>query len=104
MSSKLLSTRRGTVVLGAAAAVLAAIALLVDQNQYRISVDRGTQSVSVLVAKNLIQKGTPGSVVGTSALYQVSAIPRKAVKRGAFVDPQTLAGKVAAQDIYPGQQ
>src|SRR3569833_1858525 len=104
MSSKLLSTRRGTVVLGVAAAVLAAIALLVSLNQYRNSVDRDKQSMSVLVAKILIQKGTPGSVIGTSALYQVSAIPRKADKSGAFNDPQTLAGKVAAQDIYPGQQ
>jgi Flp pilus assembly protein CpaB len=104
MSSKLLTTRRGTIILGIGAAVLAAIVLLVYLNQYRNSVDGGAQPMSVLVAKSLIQKGTPGDVVGTSSLFQVSSIPRSQVKTGAFVDPKTLAGKVAVADVYPGQQ
>ena len=104
MSSKLLTTRRGTIILGIGAAVLAAIVLLVYLNQYRNSVDSGAQPVSVLVAKSLIQKGTPGDVVGSASLYQVSSIPRKEVKAGAFVDPKTLTGTVAATDVYPGQQ
>jgi Flp pilus assembly protein CpaB len=104
MSSKLLSTRRGTIILGIGAAVLAAIVLLVYLNQYRNSVDGGAQPMSLLVAKSLIQKGTPGDVVGTSSLFQVSSIPRSQVKTGAFVDPKTLTGKVAAADVYPGQQ
>jgi len=33
-----------------------------------------------------------------------SSIPRKQVTAGAFVDPKTLTGQVAATDIYPGQQ
>jgi len=104
LSSKLLTTRRGTIILGIGAAVLAAIVLLVYLNQYRNSVDSGAQPVSVLVAKSLIQKGTPGAVVGSTAMYQVSSIPKKELKAGAFVDPQTLTGKVAAADVYPGQQ
>lgn len=104
MSSKLLTTRRGTIILGIGAAVIAAIVLLVYLNQYRNSVDSGAQPVSVLVAKSLIQKGTPGNVVGSSGLFQVTSIPKKELKSGAFVDPQTLSGKVAASDIYPGQQ
>jgi Flp pilus assembly protein CpaB len=104
MSSKLLTTRRGTIILGIGAAVLAAIVLLVYLNQYRNSVDSGAQPVSVLVAKSLIQKGTPGDVVGTAGMYQVSSIPRNQVKTGAYVDPKTLTGTVAAEDIYPGQQ
>lgn len=104
MSSKLLTTRRGTVILGIGAAVLAAIVLLVYLNQYRNSVNSNAQAVSVLVAKSLIQKGTPGNVVGSTSLYQVTSLPKKEVKSGAFVDPQTLSGKVAAVDIYPGQQ
>src|SRR5262249_31984483 len=43
-------------------------------------------------------------VVGSTGLYQVSSIPKKSVKAGAFVDPKTLTGRVAAIDIYPGQQ
>jgi Flp pilus assembly protein CpaB len=104
MSSKLLTTRRGTIILGVAAAVLAAIVLLVYLNQYRNSVNTNAQPVSVLVAKSLIQKGTPGNIVGSTGLFQVSSIPRNQVKTGAFVDPKTLAGKVAVADVYPGQQ
>jgi len=104
MSSKLFTTRQGTILLGVAAAVLAAIALLVYLNQYRNSVNAKNAAISVLVAKSLIQKGTPGDVVGTTGLYQVSSIPKDQVKTGAYVDPQTLTGKVATVDIYPGQQ
>ena len=104
LSSKLLQTRRGTIILGIVAAVLAAIALLVYLNQYRNSVNSGAQPVSVLVAKSLIQKGTPGNIVGTTGLYELTNLPKKQVKTGAFVDPATLTGKVATIDIYPGQQ
>ena len=104
MSSKLLTTRRGTIILGVAAAAQAGIAMLVYLNQYRNSVNNKTQPISVLVAKSLIQKGTPGNVVGTTGLFQTSSIPKDQVKTGAFVDPATLAGKVALTDIYPGQQ
>ncbi len=64
-----------------------------------------TSPDSVLVAKSLIQKGTAGSVVGidrTSTRWR--SIPKSQVKTGAFVDPSTLAGKVALTDIYPNQQ
>jgi Flp pilus assembly protein CpaB len=104
MSNKLFTTRRGTIILGIVAAALAAIVLLVYLNQYRNSVDGGGQLISVLVAKSLIQKGTPGAVVGSSDLFQTARIPRKEVKTGAFVDPKTLTGKVAVADIYPAQQ
>jgi Flp pilus assembly protein CpaB len=104
LSSKLFATRRGTIMLGIAAAVLAAIALLVYLNHYRSSVNSGVQPMSVLVAKSLIQRGTPGDVVGSTKLFQVTSIPRDQVKNGAYVDPKTLTGQVAAVDIYPGQQ
>jgi len=104
MSSKLFGTRRGTITLGIVAAVLAGIALLVYLNHYRNSVNGGVQPMSVLVAKSLIQKGTPGDVIGSTKLYQVASIPRDQVKNGAFVDPKTLTGQVATLDIYPGQQ
>jgi Flp pilus assembly protein CpaB len=104
LSSKAFATRRGTIMLGIGAAVLAAIALLVYLNHYRSSVNSGVQPMSVLVAKSLIQKGTPGDVVGSTKLFQVTSIPRDQVKNGAYVDPKTLTGQVAAVDIYPGQQ
>jgi Flp pilus assembly protein CpaB len=104
MSNKLFTTRRGTIILGVAAAALAAIVLLVYLNQYRNSVNGGGQLITVLVAKSLIQKGTPGDVVGTTDLFTTARIPQKEVKTGAFVDPKTLTGQVAVADIYPAQQ
>jgi Flp pilus assembly protein CpaB len=104
LSSKVFGTRRGTIMLGIGAAVLAAIALLVYLNHYRNSVNSGVQPISVLVAQSLIQKGTPGAIVGSTKLFQVTSIPRDQVKNGAYVDPKTLTGQVAAVDIYPGQQ
>ena len=104
MSSKLFTTRRGTIILGVTAAALAAIALLVYLNHYRNSVNGGAEPISVLVAKSLIQKGTPGDVIGSTALYERASIPKNQVKDGAFVDPKTLAGKVAVADVFPGQQ
>jgi Flp pilus assembly protein CpaB len=104
LSSKVFGTRRGTIMLGIGAAVLAAIALLVYLNHYRSSVNSGVQPMSVLVAQSLIQKGTPGAIVGSTKLFQVTSIPRDQVKNGAYVDPKTLTGQVAAVDIYPGQQ
>ena len=104
LSNKLFTTRRGTIMLGVAAAALAGIALLVYLNHYRNSVKADVQTMPVLVAKSLIQKGTPGDVIGSTKLYEVASIPRDQLKNGAFVDPKTLTGKVAAEQIYPGQQ
>lgn len=103
-SSKLFTTRQGTVLLGVIAAVIAAIALIVYLNHYRSSVKGGGQPVKVLVAKSLIQKGTPGSVVGRSGGYEITTFPKSQVETGAFISPASLAGKVATTDIYPGNQ
>ena len=102
-SSKLFTTRQGTILLGVIAAVIAAIALLVYLNHYRNSVTNNAP-IKVLVAKSLIPKGTPGDVVGTTGLYQITSYAKSQVKTGAFLDPSTLTGQVALKDVYPGQQ
>jgi Flp pilus assembly protein CpaB len=103
MSSKLFTTRQGTILLGVIAAVIAAIALIVYLNHYRNSVNK--PPVNVLVAQKLIQKGTSGDVIRTAAgYYKVTSIPQKQVEAGAIVDPASLAGKVALTDVSGGQQ
>lgn len=103
MSSKLFTTRQGTVLLGVIAAVVAAIALLVYLNHYRNSVSQ--PPVDVLVAQKLIQSGTTGDVIRTTAgYYKVTSVPHKQVETSAIIDPASLAGKVAVTDISPGQQ
>jgi Flp pilus assembly protein CpaB len=60
--------------------------------------------VTVLVAKNLIPKGTPGEAIGTKVLFQATTVPKSQVKEGALSDPSALRGEVALTDIYPGEE
>ena len=77
MSSKLFTTRQGTVLLGVIAAVIAAIALIVYLNHYRNSVNSGG-AVRVLVAKSLIPKGTSGRRHrARPGLYELTSIPQE---------------------------
>ena len=101
---KMLSTRGGTVALGGAAALMAAFLLLVYLSQYRSSVNADSEPVTVLVARTLIEKGMPGDVVGLKKLFTTDEAPQAQVKDGAITDPSTLRGRVAVEDIYPGQQ
>src|SRR2546423_5497155 len=104
MSSKLFTTRQGTILLGVIAAVIAAVALVVYLNHSRNGVEAGA-AVSVRVAQKLIQAGTPGDVIRTSAgLYKLTSLPKPQVQTSAIVDPATLAGQVSTRDISPGQQ
>ena len=104
MTSKLFTTRQGTILLGVLAAVIAAVALIVYLNQYRDSVNNNNAVLSVLVAKQVIEPGTPGDVLGAGGLYEIQDIAKSNVKAGALVDPSTLTGKVAVTQIYKGQQ
>jgi Flp pilus assembly protein CpaB len=101
---KLLSTRGGTLIISGLAAILAAVILLGYLHRYRASVNSASEPVTVLVAKGLIEKGTPGAVVGSQDLFQTTTAPRDEVKEGAISDPATLRGRVAVDDVYPGQQ
>jgi Flp pilus assembly protein CpaB len=101
---KMLSTRGGTVALGGVAALMAAFVLLLYLNQYRSSVTADSEPVTVLVARTLIEKGMPGDVVGLRKLFQPDEAPKSQVKDGAITDPSTLRGRIAVEDIYPGQQ
>jgi Flp pilus assembly protein CpaB len=104
MSSKLFTTRQGTILLGVIAAVIAGILLIVYLNSYRNSVGQ-SGTLSVMVAQKLIQKGTPGDVVRTNpSYYTTSDIAKNNVEDGAIEDPATLSGQVALMDISPGQQ
>jgi Flp pilus assembly protein CpaB len=104
-SSKLFTTRQGTVLLGVIAAIIAAIALIVYLNNYRNSVKNGGAAIQVLVAQKLIQKGTSGEVLRTNpSYYKSTPYAKSQVENGAIQDPATLAGQVAIADISPGQQ
>jgi Flp pilus assembly protein CpaB len=99
-----LGTRRGAVTAAAVAAALAAVVLLVFLNQYKSNVKSGNQTESVLVANQLIPKGTNGDAVASSGLFRPTAISSDNVRTAAVTDAAALSGRVATRDIYPGQQ
>ena len=84
--------------------MLAAILLVVYLDRYRSRVGGENAPTPVLVAKQLIPTGTPGSIVATQSMYAPTTLPRKEVEVGAISDPSYLAGRAAAVDIFPGQQ
>jgi pilus assembly protein CpaB len=101
---KMLSTRSGTTMVAVASALLAAVILLIFLNQYRESVGAADDVATVLVAKNLIEKGSPGDVVAEDALFQTTQVKKDDLKDGAISDPSSLKGKIATADVFPGEQ
>ena len=99
-----MSSRGWAIALGIGAVVLAAILLVVYLDRYRARVGGENAPTPVLVAKQLIPTGTPGSIVATNSMYQATTLPQKEVEVGAVADPSYLAGRAAAVDIFPGQQ
>jgi Flp pilus assembly protein CpaB len=99
-----LATRRGTIAVGLAAAALALILIFAYVHGYQRSVNDGKASVTVLIAKHLIPKGTPGATIAVSQAFQTTRLRHDQVRDGAFVDPGALRGLIATGDIYPGQQ
>src|SRR5262249_39724720 len=99
-----MSSRGWAIALGIGAVVLAAILLVVYLDRYRARVSGKTVPTPVLVAKQLIPQGTPGSVVASNGMYQASTLPADQVEVGAVASPSYLAGRAAATDIFPGQQ
>lgn len=101
---KLLATRRGTVLVAAACALVAAGILIFAMERYRHNVNSEGAPETVLVANGLIQKGTSGDAIASEALFKTTTVATKQASSGAFADTAQLHGKIAAADIYPGQQ
>jgi Flp pilus assembly protein CpaB len=103
-TQKLISTRKGTVLLSILAAAVAGGLILVYVNRYRDSVKAQGAPVTVLVARQSIPKGTAGSVIAAQSLYSATTLRQGQILNGAFSDASSLRGKVATRDVYPGAQ
>jgi pilus assembly protein CpaB len=101
---KLLTTRRGTLALAGACALVAALMLMLFLARYRDSVSGAAAPTPVIVATSLIEKGTSGDILAEKRQFETITRAADDVKEGALADPAVLAGKVATADIYPGQQ
>jgi pilus assembly protein CpaB len=103
-ATKLVSTRRGTLIVALLIALLAGASILLYLNSYRDSLKAQGAMVTVLVAKESIPKGTAGNVVAAKDLYTVTTIRESQVLDGALSDPASLRDKVAAREIFEGAQ
>jgi Flp pilus assembly protein CpaB len=99
-----MSSRGWAIALGIGAIVLAAILLVVYLDRYRARVGGENAPTPVLVAKQLIPAGTPGTLIASNQMYAPTTLPRKEVEVGAIADPQYLSGRAASAAIFPGQQ
>jgi Flp pilus assembly protein CpaB len=104
LATRLVSTRRGTLLAALLIAMFAGASILLYLNSYRDSLKAQAGAVTVLVAKQTIPKGTAGSVVAAKDLYTVTTIRESQLLEGAISDPATLRDKVATREIFEGAQ
>jgi Flp pilus assembly protein CpaB len=103
-SSSMLATRRGSMTVAVVTAVLAAAILLVFMSRYRADVSHESKTETVLVARNMLPRGSSGQVIASQGLFQAVQMKRGDVKDGALTDPAALKGKVTTVDVFSGQQ
>lgn len=87
--------------LGIVAILLAASVIVTYDRHIRAD---GNATTPVLVAKQLIPKGTPGTLVRSLGMSVLTALPRREVEAGAISNLPDLSARRAAVDIFPGEQ
>jgi Flp pilus assembly protein CpaB len=100
----MLATRQGLTLVAVTSALIAAGILVYAISHYRQGANAGSTQDTVLVASGLIQKGTSGTAIATGNLYRPAQVVSRQVSTGALTDAAALQGKVAVEDILPGQQ
>lgn len=101
---RLVSTRRGTLLVASLAALLAAVTIGVYLSSYRSSLQAEGALVTVLVAGDTIPKGTSGNVLATKGLYTATTMRESQLLEGAISDPASLRGRIATREIFEGSQ
>ena len=98
-----ISSRSGALTVAAVAAVIAAILVFAAINSARNG-GGSSASVRVLVANQLIAKGSSAQALGEQKLFRFAQISDDSRVAGAITDLSQIQGRVATRDIYPGQQ
>ena len=91
------------IVVAGIAAIIAAVLV------YAALHAAGTKSTaagttSVVVSRQLIPKGSSAAAIASDHAFRVTDVRGDAVIAGAVTDISQIRGKVATDDIYPGQQ
>ena len=104
LAQRLISTRRGTLLVAMLAALLAGVSIVAYLNRYRASLQSQGALVTVLVAGDTIPRGTAGNVLDSKGLYTARTMRESQLLDGAISDPASLRGMVAAREILEGAQ
>jgi pilus assembly protein CpaB len=99
-----LTTRTGVLTVAAIAAFLAAILVFAAINSARKDTTSASAPVTVLVANQLIAKGSSGQALAEGHLFRTARVGEQTLVPGAITDVSQLRDKVATTDVYPGQQ
>ena len=104
LATRLVSTRRGTLIVALLIALLAGASILLYINSYRDTLKSQGALVTVLVAKKNIPRGTAGNVIAAKDLYTVTTIRESQLLEGAMSDPASLRNQAATREIFEGAQ
>jgi Flp pilus assembly protein CpaB len=99
-----LATRNGALAVAVIAGGIAAILVFAAINAARDDSTASTAPRTVLVANQVIPKGSSGESLAREHLFRVARVSDQALVAGAVADVSLLRDKIATQDIYPGQQ
>jgi Flp pilus assembly protein CpaB len=99
-----LSTRTGVLTVAAIAAFLAAVLVFAAINSARKDNTSAAAPVSVLVANQLIPKGSSGQALAEGHLFRTARVSEQTLVPGAVTDVSQIKDKIATADVYPGQQ
>src|SRR3954470_22850150 len=98
-----LGSRTGVMIVATIVSIIAAVLVLVAINAARND-NGGAGAASVLVANQLIPKGSSGQAIASGHLFRPASVSDSARVGGAVTDLSQINGKVATADILPGQQ
>jgi Flp pilus assembly protein CpaB len=104
LAHKLVSTRKGALLVALVAALLAGVSIVFYLSTYRESLKAQGALVTVLVAGDTIPKGTAGNVLAAKGLYTATTIRESQLREGAISDPSSLRNLVAKREILEGSQ
>jgi Flp pilus assembly protein CpaB len=104
VSTRLLSTRFGALVIAIALAAAAALVVLVYVHSYKSNIQSQGAQVKILVATQTVPQFTPGNQIVDGKMYRIDTVSAGSLVDGAISDPAQLKGLVARSDIFPGAQ
>jgi pilus assembly protein CpaB len=84
--------------------VIAGALVLAAMSSYRKTVNAGVAPQTVFEASQMIAKNTPASVIAQGGEFKAVQVHANQVAAAAITDMSVLHGKVAAHDIFPGEQ